>query len=261
MESRCNPTGGTYIVLSSPVGYTPLTPFYVRSSLSIDTEKTSTIPHSRAASSARVAQASTQSVSVTCSFSRTLYCTMVQLPFKVLLPLKGLLKYKGLLTSKVRLNLMMLLLFLNLPMIILPQMRLRHLEEMREHLDIYALNREVRRLKKQTLSQARTNNQAQSQLKKLTKFDQPLVKHHALWLTRCSVTPDLERKSDGTEEVNIEEKEASNVKSGETEELDLETTQSTARQGTITPRTLNFEDEAGPSSPLRPLKLWTLKNN
>ncbi|GJR75424.1 hypothetical protein Tco_0087789 [Tanacetum coccineum] len=45
----------------------------------------------------------------------------------------------------------------------------------------------------------------------------------------AAVTPDLERKSDGTEEVNIEEKEASNVKSGETEELDLETTQSTAR--------------------------------
>ncbi|GKC25026.1 hypothetical protein Tco_1027176, partial [Tanacetum coccineum] len=37
----------------------------------------------------------------------------------------------------------------------------------------------------------------------------------------AAVTPDLERKSDGTEEVNIEEKEASNVKSGETEELDL----------------------------------------
>ncbi|GKG51422.1 hypothetical protein Tco_0541806, partial [Tanacetum coccineum] len=46
----------------------------------------------------------------------------------------------------------------------------------------------------------------------------------------AAVTPDLERKSDETEEVNIEEKEASNVKSGETEELDLEITQSTARQ-------------------------------
>ncbi|GKC52491.1 hypothetical protein Tco_1075236 [Tanacetum coccineum] len=54
---------------------------------------------------------------------------------------------------------------------------------------------------------------------------------------------------------NIEEKEASNVRSGDTEELDLETTQSTARQGTITPRTLNFEDEAGPSSPLRPIQV------
>ncbi|GJT33505.1 hypothetical protein Tco_0923924 [Tanacetum coccineum] len=42
----------------------------------------------------------------------------------------------------------------------------------------------------------------------------------------AAVTPDLERKSDETEEVNIEEKEASNVRSGDTEELDLETTQS-----------------------------------
>ncbi|GJY67554.1 hypothetical protein Tco_0469792 [Tanacetum coccineum] len=77
-----------------------------------------------------------------------------------------------------------------------------------------------------------------------------------------AVTPDierksdeteaLERKSDETEEINVEEKEASNVKSGDTEELDLETFQSTARQSTITPRTLNFDDEAGPSSPIRP---------
>ncbi|GJU10687.1 hypothetical protein Tco_1133083 [Tanacetum coccineum] len=49
----------------------------------------------------------------------------------------------------------------------------------------------------------------------------------------AAVTPDLERKK----------------------ELDLETTQSTARQSTITPRTLNFEDEAGPSSPLRPIQV------
>ncbi|GJU26583.1 hypothetical protein Tco_1165204 [Tanacetum coccineum] len=68
----------------------------------------------------------------------------------------------------------------------------------------------------------------------------------------AAVTPDIERKSDETEEINVEEKEASNVKSGDTEELDLETFQSTARQSTITPRTLNFEDEAGPSSPIRP---------
>ncbi|GJS76106.1 hypothetical protein Tco_0725987 [Tanacetum coccineum] len=68
----------------------------------------------------------------------------------------------------------------------------------------------------------------------------------------AAVTPDLERKSDGTEEINIEEKKASDVKSGDTEELDLEAVQSTARQSTITPRTLNFNDEAGPSSPIRP---------
>ncbi|GKA08702.1 hypothetical protein Tco_0688033, partial [Tanacetum coccineum] len=61
----------------------------------------------------------------------------------------------------------------------------------------------------------------------------------------------LERKSDETEHVNIEEeKDASDVKSGDTEELDLEEIQSTARQSAITPRTLNFEDEAGPSSPV-----------
>ncbi|GKA36617.1 hypothetical protein Tco_0723182, partial [Tanacetum coccineum] len=183
-------------------------------------------------------------------------------------------------------------------------------------LDIYALNREVRRLKKQTLSQAKQILKLKTKLKKLSNFVQPVVKHHAFWVESqnlkkkrkqqkkqkkhkktvssvkmgrnkdegtlseehyvqeedtadpffdpffdniadkdAAVTPDLERKSDETEEVNIEEKEASNVKSGETEELDLETTQSTARQGTITPRTLNFEDEAGPSSPLRPIQV------
>ncbi|GJT91418.1 putative ribonuclease H-like domain-containing protein [Tanacetum coccineum] len=68
----------------------------------------------------------------------------------------------------------------------------------------------------------------------------------------AAVTPDLERKSDETEEINIEEKEASDVKSGDTEELDLEKIQSTARQSTVTLRTLNFDDEAGPSSPIRP---------
>ncbi|GKC72119.1 hypothetical protein Tco_1118002 [Tanacetum coccineum] len=176
-------------------------------------------------------------------------------------------------------------------------------------LDIYALNREVKRLKRQTLSQAKQIFKLKAKLKKLSKFVQPVVKHHAFWVESqnlkkqkrrrkkqrkkvssvklgrnkdegtlseehnvqeedtahpffddivdkdAAVTPDLERKSDETEEVNIEEKEASNVKSGETEELDLETTQSTARQGTITPRTLNFEDEAGPSSPLRPIQV------
>ncbi|GJR93171.1 putative ribonuclease H-like domain-containing protein [Tanacetum coccineum] len=179
-------------------------------------------------------------------------------------------------------------------------------------LDLYALNREVRRLKKQTLSQAKQIHKLKAKLKKLSKFVQPVVKHHALWVESqnlkkrrkrqrkkhkkkvssvkvgrnkdegtlseehyvqddytadpffedivdkdAAVTPDLERKSDETEEINIEEKEASNVKSGDTEELDLETVgiediSSTARQSTITPRTLTFDDEAGPSSPIRP---------
>ncbi|GJY38992.1 hypothetical protein Tco_0425356 [Tanacetum coccineum] len=175
-------------------------------------------------------------------------------------------------------------------------------------LDLYALNREVRRLKKQTLSQAKQIHKLKAKLKKLSKLVQPVVKHHAFWVesqnlkkqkkrrkkqkkkvssvklgrnkdesnlseehhdqddhdhtafvyedvdaTEAVVTPDLERKSDETEEVLIEEeKDASDVKSGDTEELDLERIQSTARQSTVTPRTLNFEDEAGPSSPIRP---------
>ncbi|GKB06613.1 hypothetical protein Tco_0834846 [Tanacetum coccineum] len=144
-------------------------------------------------------------------------------------------------------------------------------------LDIYALNREVKRLKKQTLSQAKQILKLKAKLKKLSKFVQPVVKYHALWVENqklkqqkrrrkrqkkkvssvklgrnkgeeilseehnvqedvtthhnaddtadqdAAVTSDVERRSDGTEEVNIEEKEASNVKSGETEELDLET--------------------------------------
>ncbi|GJS36279.1 hypothetical protein Tco_0534661 [Tanacetum coccineum] len=182
-------------------------------------------------------------------------------------------------------------------------------------LDLYALNREVRRLKKQTISQAKQIRKLKAKLKKLSKRVQPVVKHHAFWVesqnlkkqkrrrkkqrkkvssvklgrnkdasnlseenndhdqddhtafvyedfdATAFVTPDLERKndeteerkSDETEEVLIEEeKDASDVKSGDTEELDLEKIQSTARQSTVTPRTLDFDDEAGPSSPIRP---------
>ncbi|GJW33143.1 hypothetical protein Tco_0053175 [Tanacetum coccineum] len=173
-------------------------------------------------------------------------------------------------------------------------------------LDLYALNREVKRLKRQTLSQAKQINKLKAKLKKMSKMVKPVVKHHTFWVASqeqkkrkkklkkqkkkvssvklgrnkdegtlseehygqedSTAEPffddfvdenaaDLERKSDETEEINIEEKEAFNVKSRDTEELDLETTQSTARQSTITPRTLNFEDEAGPSSPLRPTQV------
>ncbi|GJR49939.1 hypothetical protein Tco_1400460 [Tanacetum coccineum] len=156
-------------------------------------------------------------------------------------------------------------------------------------LDLYALNREVKRLKRQTLSQAKQILKLKTKLKKLSKFVQPVVKHHAFWVESqnlkkrrkkqrkkhkkkvssvklgrnkeegtlseehyvqddytadpffedivdkdAAVTPDLERKSDETEEINIEEKKASDVKSGDTEELDLEAVQSTARQSTIT---------------------------
>ncbi|GKC28607.1 ribonuclease H-like domain-containing protein, partial [Tanacetum coccineum] len=49
-------------------------------------------------------------------------------------------------------------------------------------LDLYALNREVRRLKKQTLSQGKQIHKLKAKLKKLSKFVQPVVKHHAFWV-------------------------------------------------------------------------------
>ncbi|GJZ67323.1 hypothetical protein Tco_0630563, partial [Tanacetum coccineum] len=148
-------------------------------------------------------------------------------------------------------------------------------------LDLYALNREVRRLKKQNISQAHKIHKLKAKLKKLSKGVKPLVKHHILWVKSqklkkrgkkqkkkvssvklgrnkdegnlseehhdqddhnhtafvyedfdatdavVAVTPDLERKSDETEQ----------------------RIQSTARQSAVTLRTLNFDDEAGPSSP------------
>ncbi|GJY78601.1 putative ribonuclease H-like domain-containing protein [Tanacetum coccineum] len=141
-------------------------------------------------------------------------------------------------------------------------------------LDLYALNREVRRLKKQTISQAKQIHKLKAKLKKLSKGVKPLVKHHILWVksqklkkkrkeakaeayedfnaTDVVVTPDLERKSDETEHVIIEEEnDTSDVKSRDTEELDLERIQSTARQSAVTLRTLNFDDETGPSSLIR----------
>ncbi|GKG07008.1 hypothetical protein Tco_0329977, partial [Tanacetum coccineum] len=47
-------------------------------------------------------------------------------------------------------------------------------------LDLYALNREVRRLKKQTLSQAKQIHKLKAKLKKLSKLVQPVVKHYIM---------------------------------------------------------------------------------
>ncbi|GJV35182.1 hypothetical protein Tco_1407659 [Tanacetum coccineum] len=126
-------------------------------------------------------------------------------------------------------------------------------------LDLYALNREVRRLKKQTLSQAKLIRKLKAKLKTLSKVVEPVVKHHAFWVESqhlkkqkrrrkkqkkkvssvklgrnkeegtlseehyvqddytqsflrrsfyniLVLLPDMERKSDGTGEINIESK-------------------------------------------------------
>ncbi|GKF40793.1 hypothetical protein Tco_0124135 [Tanacetum coccineum] len=49
-------------------------------------------------------------------------------------------------------------------------------------LDLYALNREGRRLKKQTISQAKQIHKLKAKLKKLSKGVKPVVEHHALWI-------------------------------------------------------------------------------
>ncbi|GJY25486.1 hypothetical protein Tco_0400212 [Tanacetum coccineum] len=212
------------IALSSHVRYSHVS-IFVRSCHSIGRrqEEQSTSPHFRAASSARDAQGTpTQSAA----------------HLKVLALFKVTLQYKGTAESHDE------LLFLKSTNDLL-KMRIRHLGG-EGLLDIYALNREVKRLKKQTLSQAKQILKLKAKLKKLSKFVQPVVQYHALWGEEilseehnvqedvtthhnaddtadqdAAVTSDMERRSDGTEEVNIEEKEASNVKSGETEELDL----------------------------------------
>ncbi|GKA30634.1 hypothetical protein Tco_0716939, partial [Tanacetum coccineum] len=129
-------------------------------------------------------------------------------------------------------------------------------------LDLYALNREVRRLKKQNISQAKQIRKLKAKLKKLSKVVGGKAigqKHHIHWVKsqklhkKRKVDETEERNSDETEEVIIEEeKDTFDVKSRDTEELDFERIQSTARQSAVTPRTLNFDDEAGPSSPILP---------
>ncbi|GJS45556.1 hypothetical protein Tco_0595677 [Tanacetum coccineum] len=157
----------------------------------------------------------------------------------------------------------------------------QHLEEMRDFWILYVLTGSLEDSRSKTLSQANLIRKLKAKLKTLSKVVEPVVKHHAFWVEsqhlkkqkrrrkkqrrKClqsnwggirkegtladeplsfsdytkqipffedivdkdaAVTPDLERKSDGTEEINIEEKKAL--------------------------MTLNFEDEAGPSSPICP---------
>ncbi|GJZ53873.1 hypothetical protein Tco_0608758 [Tanacetum coccineum] len=143
-------------------------------------------------------------------------------------------------------------------------------------LDLYALNREVRRLKKQIISQAKQIHKLKVKLKKLSKGVKPLVKHHILWVKSQKLKKRGKKQKKKVSSVKLgrnkdesnlseenndqdqddhtafkrvgyeEEKDTSDVKSGDTEELDLERIQSTARQSTVTPRTLNFDDRAGP---------------
>ncbi|GKD19475.1 hypothetical protein Tco_1208633 [Tanacetum coccineum] len=78
-------------------------------------------------------------------------------------------------------------------------------------LDIYALNREVRRLKKQTLSQAKQILKLKAKLKKLSKFVQPVVKHHAFWVESQNLKKQKRRRKK-------QRKKVSSVKMGRNKE-------------------------------------------
>ncbi|GJR81056.1 hypothetical protein Tco_0151841 [Tanacetum coccineum] len=129
-------------------------------------------------------------------------------------------------------------------------------------------SREVRRLKRQTISQAKQIIKLKAKLKKLSKGVKPLVKHHLLWVRsqkhktrgkkhkkKVSSVKLGRLKDEGTlsEEHYVQEDYTADhfLKWRILEELDWRPIHVTARQSTVTPRTLNFDDEAGPSSPIR----------
>ncbi|GJR91595.1 hypothetical protein Tco_0215606 [Tanacetum coccineum] len=61
-------------------------------------------------------------------------------------------------------------------------------------LDVYALNREVKRLKRQTLSQAKLIRKLKTKLKHLSQVVAPLVKHHALWVENQNLKKQKRRR-------------------------------------------------------------------
>ncbi|GJT46417.1 hypothetical protein Tco_0955132 [Tanacetum coccineum] len=112
------------------------------------------------------------------------------------------------------------------------------------------------------------NNFASSKatLMKLSKGE-PVVKHHAFWVESQNLKKQKRRRKKQRQKVSSVKLGRNNDEGNlseehhdqddevlmllwDTEELDLEEIQSTARQSAVTPRTLNFEDEAGPSSPI-----------
>ncbi|GJR71589.1 putative ribonuclease H-like domain-containing protein [Tanacetum coccineum] len=81
-------------------------------------------------------------------------------------------------------------------------------------LDLYALNREVRRLKKQTLSQAKLIRKLKARLKNLSKVVAPVVKHHAFWVESQHLAKQKRRRKK-------QKKKMSSVKLGRNKEEGL----------------------------------------
>ncbi|GKB02495.1 putative ribonuclease H-like domain-containing protein [Tanacetum coccineum] len=137
-------------------------------------------------------------------------------------------------------------------------------------LDLYALNREVKRLKKQYISQAKQIHKLKAKLKKLSKGVKPLVKHHILWVKSQKLKKKGKKQKKkvssvklgrNKDEGNLSEEHHDQDDHNHTafvyEDPDLERKSDEKvmkqnKQSAVTPRTLNFDDEAGPSSLIRP---------
>ncbi|GJZ02576.1 hypothetical protein Tco_0520537 [Tanacetum coccineum] len=232
---------------------TPLTPSMLEVVTALAAEEEhSTSPHSRAASSARDAQGTPTHVDAHSQRSASVqgycffwYCTPYSDAVQVLIPYKG--------TAAIS--------------------------------RLYMFNMEVKRLKRQTLSQAKQIIQLKAKLKKLSKFVQPVVKHHAFWVENQNLKKQKRRrkkhkkkvssvklgrnKDEGTlsEEHHRSKKKIQHILSlidfidkrcleRRNGRLDLETTQVLLERVLLLPRTLNFAKNES-----RPREHWRLPND
>ncbi|GKD69045.1 hypothetical protein Tco_1323135 [Tanacetum coccineum] len=126
--------------------------------------------------------------------------------------------------------------------------------------DLYALNREVRRLKKQTLSQAKLIRKLKTKLKNLSKVVAPVVKHHAFWVESQHLKKQKRRRKKQKKKVSSV-KLGRNKEEGTLSEEHYVQDDYTAdhffedivdKDAAVTPNIERKSDEAGPSSPIRP---------
>ncbi|GKG16576.1 hypothetical protein Tco_0361533, partial [Tanacetum coccineum] len=85
-------------------------------------------------------------------------------------------------------------------------------------LDLYALNREVRRLEKQTLTQAKLIRKLKAKLKNLSKVVEPVVKHHAFWVESQHIKKQKRRRKKQKRRRKKQKKKVSSVKLGRNKE-------------------------------------------
>ncbi|GKA83859.1 hypothetical protein Tco_0805454 [Tanacetum coccineum] len=111
--------------------------------------------------------------------------------------------------------------------------------------NLNALNREVRRLKKQTISQAKQIHKLKVKLKKLSKGVEPVVKHHAFWVQRENL------KKRRRKQRKKQRKKVSSVKLGRNKDEEAAVTTDVRKKSDeieLKKKRMKQTDEAGPSS-------------